>query len=179
MRPIHFGATATILFDSGLCFVGRGGRRKPPGSWTLTLFENELLNLDTGLISSRQYPPQANGKSELLHHCLEDEIWGSRRVKDIISDIPEEYRKRWGIETGYRNIGFMRAKTRSMIPGVRQLLFLFSAAVANLWTLANYVAAGAKDGIITPHKWIPHEKTSDGPRRRMMPPDTHYSQHVT
>ena len=73
-----------------------------------------------------------------------------KKVKDIIADIPEEYRKRWGIETGYRNIGFMRAKTRSMIPGVRQFLFLFSAAVANLWTLANYGAVGAKDGIVTP-----------------------------
>lgn len=82
-----------------------------------------------------------------------------RKVNDIIADIPEEYRKRWGIETGYRNIGFMRAKTRSMIPGVRQLLFLFSAAVANLWTLANYGAAGAKDGIITPTITIEFFKT--------------------
>ena len=73
-----------------------------------------------------------------------------RRVKDIIADIPEEYRERWGIETGYRNIGFMRAKTRSMIPGARWLLFLFSAAVANFWTLANYATADTKDGIIAP-----------------------------
>ena len=82
-----------------------------------------------------------------------------KKVKDIIADIPEEYRKRWGIETGYRNIGFMRAKTRSMIPGVRQLLFLFSAAVCNLWMLANYVAAGVKDGIITPTITIEFFKT--------------------
>lgn len=73
-----------------------------------------------------------------------------RKVADIIAYVPEEYRKRWGIETGYRNIGFIRAKTRSMIPGVRWFLFLFSAAVANFWVLANYVSAGAKDGIITP-----------------------------
>ena len=82
-----------------------------------------------------------------------------RRVKDVIDDIPEEYRKRWGIETGYCNIGFMRAKTRSMIPGVRQLLFLFSAAGANLWTLANYGVADAKDGIITPTITIEFFKT--------------------
>ena len=82
-----------------------------------------------------------------------------RNMADIIADIPEEYRKRWGIETGYRNIGFMRAKTRSMIPGVRWLLFLFSAAVANFWTLANYVAADAKDGTITPTITIEFFKT--------------------
>ena len=82
-----------------------------------------------------------------------------KKVKDIIADIPEKYRKCWGIETGYRNIGFMHAETRSMIPGVRQLLFLFSTAVANLWTLANYGAAGTKDGIITPTITIEFFKT--------------------
>ena len=82
-----------------------------------------------------------------------------RNINDIISDIPEEYRKRWGIETGYHNIGFMRAKTRSMIPGVRWLLFLFSAAVANFCILTNYAAADAKDGIITPTITIEFFKT--------------------
>ena len=73
-----------------------------------------------------------------------------RHIEDIITDIPEEYRSRWGIETGYRNIGYMRAKTRSMIPGVRWFLFMFSAALANFWTFANYAAASTQSGIITP-----------------------------
>ena len=73
-----------------------------------------------------------------------------RRIEDIIADIPEEYRSRWGIETGFRNIGFMRAKTRSMIPGVRWFLFMFSAALANFWMFANYAAASTQRGIITP-----------------------------
>ena len=46
-------------------------------------------------------------------------------------------------------MGFMRAKTRSMIPGARRLLFLFSTDMANFWTMTNYVTAGAKDSIIT------------------------------
>ena len=73
-----------------------------------------------------------------------------KRIEDIISSIPEEYRTRWGIETGYRNIRFMRAKTRSMIPGVRWFLFMFSAALANFWMFANYAAASTQRGIITP-----------------------------
>ena len=72
-----------------------------------------------------------------------------RRIEDIIADIPEEYRSRWGIETGFRNMGFMRAKTRSMIPGVRWFLFMFSAALANFWMFANYAAASTQRGIIT------------------------------
>ena len=48
----RFGTPATILSDNGSCFVGAGGRKKPKGTWTPTLFENELLSLDIGLINS-------------------------------------------------------------------------------------------------------------------------------
>ena len=50
-----FGVPATILSDNGSCFVGRGNRKKKTGTWTPTLFENELLNLKIGLINSRPY----------------------------------------------------------------------------------------------------------------------------
>ena len=43
-----FGVPATILSDNGSCFVGRGGRKRQTGTWTPTLFENELLSLDIG-----------------------------------------------------------------------------------------------------------------------------------
>ena len=51
----EFGTPATVLSDNGSCFVGRGGRKKPAGAWTPTLFENELLNLGIELINSRPY----------------------------------------------------------------------------------------------------------------------------
>ena len=38
------------------------------------LFESELLSLDIGLINSRPYHPQTNGKLERFHRSLEDEI---------------------------------------------------------------------------------------------------------
>ena len=76
----EFGTPATMLSDNGSCFVGRGGRRKnkdakAPKSWTLTAFEEELLNLGTELINSRPYRPQTNGKLERFHRSIEDEIW--------------------------------------------------------------------------------------------------------
>ncbi|MCE2508317.1 MAG: transposase family protein [Nitrosopumilaceae archaeon] len=40
----RFGMPATILSDNGSCFVGAGGSKKPEGTWTQTLFENELLS---------------------------------------------------------------------------------------------------------------------------------------
>lgn len=80
----RFGVPATILSDNGSCFVGRGGRKKPTGSWTPTLFENELLHLDIGLINSRPYHPQTNGKLERFHRSLEDEIWNYSSLADYI-----------------------------------------------------------------------------------------------
>ena len=71
----RFGMPATILSDNGSCFVGAGGRKKPNGAWKSTLFENELLSLNIGLINSRPCHPQTNGKLERFHRNVEDEIW--------------------------------------------------------------------------------------------------------
>ena len=79
-----FGVPATILSDNGSCFVGRGGRKKQTGAWTPTLFEGELLALNIGLINSRPYHPQTNGKLERFHKSLEDEIWNHPDLDDYI-----------------------------------------------------------------------------------------------
>ena len=77
------GAPATVLFDNGSCFVGRGGR-KQTGPWTPTLFESELLRLDIGLINSRPHHPQTNGKLERFRRSSEDEIWHYPSLDDYI-----------------------------------------------------------------------------------------------
>ena len=59
----EFGTPAAALSDNGSCFVGRGGRKKITGTWTLTLFESELLNLGIELINSRPYHPSDRRQS--------------------------------------------------------------------------------------------------------------------
>ena len=49
------------------------------------------------------------------------------------------YRKRCGIETEYRMIEHMRAKTPSQCPTVRAFYFWYSLLVFNLWVIANAV----------------------------------------
>ena len=77
-----FGVPATILLDNGSCFAGAGGHKKPSGTWTPTLFEDELLTLNIGLINSRPYRPQANGKLERFHRSIEDEVWHYNGLDD-------------------------------------------------------------------------------------------------
>lgn len=79
-----FGVPATILSDNEYCFVGRSGHRTQTGTWTPTLFENEMLTLNVDLINSRPYRPQINGKLERLHKSLENEIWNYPSLGDYI-----------------------------------------------------------------------------------------------
>lgn len=54
-----------------------------------------------------------------------------------ISQIPEEYRKRWGIETGYACIGKFRPRTCSRNHSIRFLYFLYPLILFNAWIIAN------------------------------------------
>ena len=80
----NFGTPATILSDNGSCFIGVGGRKKTKGTWTPTLFENELIMKNIGLINSRPYHPQTNGKLERFHRSVEEEIWRYGCLDDYI-----------------------------------------------------------------------------------------------
>ena len=48
------------------------------------LINPELLNLNIGLINSRSYRPQTNGKLERFHRGLEDEIWHYGNLDDYV-----------------------------------------------------------------------------------------------
>ena len=87
----RFGTPATILSDNGSCFVGRGGRRNaPPGKWTPTAFESELLDRGIELINSRPHHPQTNGKLERFFRSVEDEIWHYESLSAYIEYYNED-----------------------------------------------------------------------------------------
>ena len=51
------------------------------------------------------------------------------------------FRRRWGIETSYRQIGDFLPRTSSPTFSVRLFYFLFAVALYNLWVLANALVA--------------------------------------
>ena len=51
--------------------------------------------------------------------------------------IPEEYRKRWGIETGYACVEKFRPRTCSRNNSMRFLYFLYPLILFNAWIIAN------------------------------------------
>ena len=52
---------------------------------------------------------------------------------ELIDHVTEEYRDRWGIETGYRCAKSIRPRTVSRNPVLRMFLFYVSLAVCNIW----------------------------------------------
>jgi putative transposase len=55
--------------------------------------------------------------------------------------LPVEYRKRWGIETGFRMQDNVQAKTTSKSYTVRVVYIMLSTFLYNIWVLANLVFA--------------------------------------
>ena len=66
------------------CAILCPGANYESSLWTPTLFENELLNRNIGLINSRPYHPQTNEKLERFHRSIEEEIWHYDELDDYI-----------------------------------------------------------------------------------------------
>jgi hypothetical protein len=61
-------------------------------------------------------------------------MWNVRR-------LPDEYRRRWGIETGYAGVEGLRARTTSKSHALRLLYFYYALILYNAWLLANLIIA--------------------------------------
>ena len=51
----------------------------------------------------------------------------------VVSRIPELYKKRWGIETGYKVAKSVRPYTTSKNPAIRMFYFNMSLVISNIW----------------------------------------------
>ncbi|PSP60805.1 transposase [Halobacteriales archaeon QH_7_66_37] len=79
------------------------------------------------------------------HRTNEDEhVWFVTSL-DVDTSTAKAYaaafRRRWGIETSYRQIGDFLPRTSSPTFSVRLFYFLFAVALYNLWVLANILVA--------------------------------------
>ena len=58
-------------------------------------------------------------------------------MKSFCLRIALYYKKRWGIETGYRDIGEFEAKTHSLNDATRLFLYIQAIILFNLWIQIN------------------------------------------
>ena len=71
-----------------------------------------------------------------------------RRALKEIHSLPEYYGKRWGIETGYRQIESARPRTTSLDPAYRALLFFTALFIYNTWAVERNSEV-LQDGYLT------------------------------
>jgi len=96
----------------------------------------------------RKRPPTASVDVTVFavpHRSNEDEhVWFVTSL-DVEPSTAKAYaaafRRRWGIETSYRQIGDFLPRTSSPTFSVRLFYFLFAVALYNLWVLANALVA--------------------------------------
>ena len=62
---------------------------------------------------------------------------GFKEALRVWEKLPADYRRRWGIETGYRVDGGFRAKTTSRDEKLRLIYYQYMVFLENLWTLHN------------------------------------------
>jgi hypothetical protein len=62
---------------------------------------------------------------------------GPEKALEAWRRLPEEYRRRWGVETGFRVGKGLRAKTTSTNEEVREIYHQYAIVLENLWTLHN------------------------------------------
>ncbi len=79
---------------------------------------------------------------------------------------PDEYSRRWEIETGYRMIENARVRTHSKSPAARMPCLAYSAAVFNAWVMANAMMRDMT-GIVTEDPLITQQCLNDVIKRRI------------
>ena len=62
---------------------------------------------------------------------------GYKRAVRTWQRLPQDYRKRWGIETGFRVEKGFRALTTSPDEAIREIYHQYAIVLENLWTLHN------------------------------------------
>jgi hypothetical protein len=92
----------------------------------------------------RKRPPTASVDVTVFavpHRTSEDEhVWFVTNLnveRETAKTYAAAFRRRWGIETSYRQIGDFLPRTSSPTFSVRLFYFLFAVSLYNLWVLAN------------------------------------------
>ena len=69
------------------------------------------------------------------------------RALDEIETLPEEYRRRWGIETGYKQVEQVRPRTTSRNASFRAIMFYVSLFMYNTWAVEQYRTDSSYDRV--------------------------------
>ena len=72
-----------------------------------------------------------------LYHVFATNKKLRKQSTEALQKVADQYRARWGIETGFKMVNFFRIKTTSTNFVIRVFFYLFAVVIYNLWVLYN------------------------------------------
>jgi hypothetical protein len=107
------------------------GKRDHTAQYNLVVIDVNLLklhNVDMPLLGK---------KEKYLVYATDLSPKPKKDIVDFCINLVKRYKKRWGIETGYRDKIEFRASTHALSYSIRLFLFLLSVILYNIWIEVN------------------------------------------
>ena len=119
----------------------KAGKRKRVSKYTVTAGNGDEF-VHTLLISEKveivkRGKDKGKRKTVYLVYATNMPMGAARRA---VKAIPAAYKKRWAIETGYRVVEKIRARTKSNCTQARIFMFFFTMTINNVWAMENHAA---------------------------------------
>ena len=119
-------------------------KRPAVSKYTMTSWEGYTATFTLVILEKTPEPDEV--KKETDRYIVFATNARARSKQDLISKIPDEYKKRWGIETGYACMERIRPRTSSRNDSIRMLLMYLPLVIYNAWIMENYAAGACADG---------------------------------
>ena len=119
-------------------------KRPAVSKYTMTSREGYTATFTLAIL--RKTPEPDGVKKETDRYIVFATNMRAKSKQDLISKIPDEYKKRWGIETGYACMERVGPRTSSRNDSIRMLLMYLPLVIYNAWIMENYAAGACADG---------------------------------
>ena len=114
------------------------GKRRKVSGCTVTPSEGEVASFNIVILPRKGCEKESDPLKRFIAFATNIPkrfvMWNVRR-------LPDDYRRRWGIETGYSGVEGLRARTTSKSHSLRLLYFYYALILYNAWLLANLIMA--------------------------------------
>lgn len=113
------------------------GERRWVSECTITTYGGKSESFTLVIVPKRD----SNDPDPLNRYVVFATNISSGKILRNIWRIPQDYKRRWGIETGYVGVEKFRPRTTSRNHSIRLLYFYYSLILFNAWIIANRHAA--------------------------------------
>ena len=114
------------------------GKRRKVSRCTVTPSEGEVASFNIVILPRKGSEKETDPLKRFIAFATNIP---RRFVMWNVKRLPDDYRTRWGIETGYAGVETFRARTTSKNHSLRLLYFYYALILYNAWLLANLILA--------------------------------------